>query len=54
MAGARLDDALNLIPVRLPGLLLAAAAVFAPTANSLRALKVMLRDAGKHRPPNAG
>ena len=54
MAAARLDDVLNLIPARLAGLFLAAAAVSAPTANPVRALKVMVRDAGKHRSPNAG
>jgi adenosylcobinamide-phosphate synthase len=54
MAAARLDDALNLIPARLAGVFLAAAAVSSPTANPFRALKVMVRDGGKHRSPNAG
>jgi adenosylcobinamide-phosphate synthase len=54
MAAARLDDALNLIPARLSGLFLAAAAVSAPTANPIRAVKTMIRDAGRHRSPNAG
>jgi adenosylcobinamide-phosphate synthase len=43
---ARLDDVLNLIPARLAGLLLTAAAA--------GGLKVMLRDASKHASPNAG
>jgi adenosylcobinamide-phosphate synthase len=53
-AAARLDDLLNLIPARLSGLLLAAAAALAPQARSGTALRIMLRDAGKHRSPNAG
>ena len=45
---ARLDDVANLVPARLTGLLIAFA--------SLRwsAFKIMLRDAGRHRSPNAG
>lgn len=52
-AAARLDDLVNLIPARLSGLLLAVAA---PVANGavMEALKVMARDAQKHRSPNAG
>ena len=52
-AAARLDDLVNLIPARLSGLLLA---VVAPIANGAVgiALKVMRRDAPKHRSPNAG
>jgi adenosylcobinamide-phosphate synthase len=52
-AAARLDDLVNLIPARLSGLLLAAAA---PVANggAATALKVMRRDATRHRSPNAG
>ena len=45
-AAARLDDLLNLVPARLSGLLIAAAA--------RRGLRVMVRDAGKHASPNAG
>lgn len=45
---ARLDDLANLIPARVTGIL------FALCAGSVRATKVMLRDAGKHRSPNAG
>ncbi len=53
-AAARLDDLLNLVPARLSGLLLAAAALAAPEAHMLPAFRIMLRDAGKHRSPNAG
>jgi adenosylcobinamide-phosphate synthase len=52
-AAARLDDLANLIPARLSGLLLAAVA---PVVNGTvaTAFKIMRRDAGKHRSPNAG
>ena len=54
MTAARLDDALNLIPARLSGLFLALAAVVVPTARPGAAVKVMLRDSGKHRSMNGG
>ncbi|MHC8507792.1 MAG: adenosylcobinamide-phosphate synthase CbiB [Rhodospirillales bacterium] len=54
MAAARMDDIANWIPARLSGLFIALAALFAPRASPGRALKVMFRDAGKHRSPNAG
>ncbi len=54
MTAARLDDVLNLIPARLSGLFIALAAAFVPTASVGQALKVMLRDAGKHKSINAG
>ena len=52
-ASARLDDLVNLIPARLSGLLLA---IVAPIARGTTrtALRVMWRDASKHRSPNAG
>ncbi len=53
-AAARLDDVLNLVPARLAGLLIAAAAMLTPQARGGAALRIMLRDAGKHRSPNAG
>jgi adenosylcobinamide-phosphate synthase len=52
-AAARLDDLVNLIPARLSGLLVALVASTAGGASST-ALQVMLRDAAKHRSPNAG
>jgi adenosylcobinamide-phosphate synthase len=52
-SAARLDDLVNLIPARLAGLLLAFAAPFAKGSVS-DALRTMLRDASKHRSPNAG
>jgi adenosylcobinamide-phosphate synthase len=53
-AAARFDDGLNLVPARLSGLLLVAAAMFAGEAAAGRALGAMLRDARKHHSPNAG
>ncbi len=53
-AAARFDDLLNLVPARLAGVLIAAAAFLAPQAEGSAALRIMLRDAGKHRSPNAG
>ncbi len=52
-AAARLDDLVNLIPARLSGLLVA---LVAPVAGGTiaAALRVMWRDAEKHRSPNAG
>jgi adenosylcobinamide-phosphate synthase len=52
-AAARLDDALNLAPARLAGLLLALAAPLAGGSPGT-ALRVMWRDARLHRSPNAG
>jgi adenosylcobinamide-phosphate synthase len=53
-AAARLDDALNYLPARLAGLIIAAAALFAPGARPLKAMSAMWQDAGKHRSVNAG
>ncbi len=47
---ARLDDAANWIPARLAGALIALAAL----ARLVPAARAMLRDAGRHRSPNAG
>ena len=47
-AAARFDDLLNLVPARLTGALIAAA------SGTKAAWRVMRRDAGKHRSPNAG
>ncbi|MCT4556277.1 MAG: adenosylcobinamide-phosphate synthase CbiB [Pelagimonas sp.] len=47
---ARLDDVVNLIPARLTGVLFALA-----SGNAVgTGLRVMMRDAGLHRSPNAG
>jgi len=53
-AAARLDDAMNLVPARLAGLMIVLAAGLARPRDGWPALRVMLRDAGKHRSPNAG
>jgi adenosylcobinamide-phosphate synthase len=53
-AAARLDTAMNFIPARLSGAIVCMAAAFAPTAAPLTALRVMFRDAGKHKSVNAG
>jgi adenosylcobinamide-phosphate synthase len=53
-AAARLDDLLNLVPARLAALLLALAAALTAQAGCGAALRTMLRDARKHRSPNAG
>jgi adenosylcobinamide-phosphate synthase len=52
-AAARLDDAANLIPARVCGLL---AAGLAPAVggSARQALRVLRRDGGKHPSPNAG
>ena len=52
-AAARLDDLVNLIPARLSGILVALAAPIAG-GSIISSLKIMMRDAGKHRSPNAG
>lgn len=53
-ATARLDDLVNLVPARLAGLLIVAAALMLPGARAGKALHAMRRDAPKHRSPNAG
>jgi adenosylcobinamide-phosphate synthase len=53
-AAARLDDLLNLVPARLSSVLLVCAALLPPCANVSAALRAMLRDAPRHRSPNAG
>ncbi len=54
LVAARLDDLLNLVPARLAGLFLVAAAGVVPSGDSSGAWRAMRRDAGKHRSPNAG
>ena len=53
-AAARLDDLVNWVPARLAGLYFVAAACLLSGANGARAGRVMIRDAGRHRSPNAG
>ena len=53
-ASARLDDAMNIVPARLAGLLLSGAALAVPGARPSAGLRTMLRDARLHRSPNAG
>ena len=53
-AAARLDDAVNWLPARIAGGLIALAALFLPGAAPGRAWRTMLRDAPKHSSPNAG
>lgn len=54
MVSARLDDAMNLIPARLAGVMLALAALFVPKGRPLAAFRVMLSDHAHHRSPNSG
>jgi adenosylcobinamide-phosphate synthase len=53
-ASARLDDLVNLPASRLSALLLIAAAYLTPGASASEALGTVLRDAPRHRSPNAG
>ncbi|WP_158045014.1 adenosylcobinamide-phosphate synthase CbiB [Skermanella pratensis] len=57
-AAARLDDLVNLMPARLAGLFIILGSAVALRGKRLRrahaAWKTMLRDAGKHKSPNAG
>ncbi|NIA67094.1 cobalamin biosynthesis protein CobD [Pelagibius litoralis] len=51
---AKLDDLANYLPARLAGLLFIVAALLVPGANAGSAWRSMLRDAPRHRSPNAG
>jgi adenosylcobinamide-phosphate synthase len=53
-ASARLDDLVNLPASRLSALLLIAAAYFTPGTSASEAFGTVLRDASRHRSPNAG
>jgi len=53
-AAARLDDLVNLPASRLSALLLVAAAALNKTASAAAAWRAVLRDAARHRSPNAG
>ncbi len=51
---ARIDDAVNWVPARMAGGLVALAALAVPGARPGRAWRTMLRDAPRHSSPNAG
>lgn len=53
-ASARLDDLLNLPASRLTALLIILSALLVPGASACSALHAVLRDARRHRSPNAG
>jgi adenosylcobinamide-phosphate synthase len=53
-AAARLDDAASWVPARLAGGLIVLAAALLPGARAGSAWRTMLRDAPRHRSPNAG
>ena len=53
-ASARLDDVVNLPASRLAAGLLIAAAALHPNASAADASRAVIRDAGRHRSPNAG
>jgi len=53
-ASAKLDDLVNLPASRLSALLIVAAASITQNASASGAWQAVLRDAGKHRSPNAG
>jgi adenosylcobinamide-phosphate synthase len=53
-AAARLDDLVNLPASRLSALLLVAAAALSQNASAAAAWRAVLRDASRHRSPNAG
>lgn len=51
---ARTDDVLNYIPARIAAALIVLASVFVPRGKPGASFRVMARDGGKHRSPNAG
>jgi adenosylcobinamide-phosphate synthase len=53
-ASARLDDLVNLPASRLAALLIVAAAYFTGGASASGAFEAVMRDAARHRSPNAG
>jgi adenosylcobinamide-phosphate synthase len=53
-AAARLDDLVNLPASRLSAVLIVAAAALTPIACAKEAWRAVLRDASRHRSPNAG
>lgn len=53
-ASARLDDGCNWIPARLTSLAIWLSALFVRPSRMVQALRITLRDAGKHPSPNSG
>ncbi|MEZ5844177.1 MAG: adenosylcobinamide-phosphate synthase CbiB [Hyphomicrobiaceae bacterium] len=53
-AAARLDDVLNLVPARISGLLIVAAAAIHGWMGVRQSFAAMWRDAPRHKSPNAG
>lgn len=53
-SSARMDDFLNLIPARLTGLLMIAAAAMLPRMNPMRSMKSIYKFARRHPSPNSG
>ncbi len=53
-AAARFDDLVNLIPARITGMLIVAAAAFVPNGAPAMAWRIMWRDHARHRSPNGG
>ena len=51
---ARLDDAANFFPARISGAIICLAAALTPTAYPIGAVRMMFRDAMKHKSPNSG
>ncbi|MDA0787155.1 MAG: adenosylcobinamide-phosphate synthase CbiB, partial [Proteobacteria bacterium] len=54
MVAARLDDVMNYVPARIAAVLIVIASLFVPRGRPVSALRVMARDGGRHRSPNAG
>jgi adenosylcobinamide-phosphate synthase len=53
-ASARLDDVANWLPARLAGMLLLLSAATLPFTRAREGLRILRRDARRHRSPNAG
>ncbi len=53
-AAARLDDVMNYLPARIAAVLIVVASAFVPRGRPGASFRVMARDGGKHRSPNAG
>lgn len=51
---ARLDDVMNYVPARIAAALIVLASVFVPRGRPVSSFRVMARDGGQHRSPNAG